>query len=158
MKIGNGIKLTFCGRLVITGKSSAITDTYTAFNKTSFPSLNFIIDENTLFSFDEDTGIFEFFYHGILSISASINFSTPAQPTKFEVVPCLDSGSGFVELFGRTSSINTLVSDQIVLVGNIAINKGYKLKFDIRNSTNSAFFDTEILSNGAIVPAAIVDF
>jgi hypothetical protein len=156
--IGNGKKLTFVGRLLVTGTSAAIPNSFVIFNKTNFPLLVFSTDFDDLLNFDENTGVFEFLQRGFLNVKATINFDTTAQPTRFEVTPFVDSGLGFVALNARCSNITVLTCNQVVLAGSIKIEKGDKLRFDVRDSNNTAFFKTETLGNGSIVPAVIIDF
>ena len=57
--IGNGLKLTFFARLVITG-NEAIPNVDTIMHKINYPNLVFTYTPDNLIDFDQDTGIFTF--------------------------------------------------------------------------------------------------
>lgn len=158
MKAGNGNKLTFVGKLTVTGTSDSIPNSFITFNKTNFPLLTFDPTFDSLLTFDEDTGIFEFLQRGFLTVSASINFDTVAQPTRFEITPFIDSGLGFVFLRARCSNVTVLTCNQIILTVSEKVEKGDKIRFDVRDNSGAAFFKTETLTNSSVVPAAVIDF
>lgn len=158
MTIGNGRKITFDGKIIVTGDSADIPAAFTVFNKTNFPALTFTAELDGLMDYELSTGIHTFKRRGILDVSAIVNFSAGATPTEIQVSPMRDQGAGFETLNARTGSVTVLINQQVDFQGTLHIQKGDKLRFDVSNPNNNAIFKTDILDNGAIVPAAIIDF
>ena len=158
MVIGNGRKITYDGKLIVTGTSGAIPAVCTLFNKVNFPSVTFNCTLDGLLEFDENTGEFLFLQRGFLIILANVNFDTPAQPERIEVCTMRDQGSGYGYLYGRSANITVLTNQQATFNGALHINKGDKLRFDLKSNGGSAFLVTETLVSGAVIPAAIIDF
>ena len=156
--IGNGLKLTFFGRLLLTG-DEAIANVDTIVNKVNCANLTFTCTLDGLMEFDEDSGVFTFKRRGLLDISGILNIATTTGNTEIEVVPELDTGSGYVKLSARTAELPVIAAQQSVITGKInPINEGDKLRFIVRSPDSSASFKTTILPNAAVVPAAVVHF
>lgn len=158
MRIGNGEKITFVASLAITETSEVIPNSFTLFSKANFPDLVFSVIENeSLILFNENTGIFEFLLTGHLNVNATISFDTAAQPAEFYCTPFLDSGSGFQALNSRCSEFTILSCEQIILMGNVFVKRGDKLKFDVKGIGNPVF-KTITLENSSIIPAGLINF
>lgn len=156
--IGNGLKLSFFGRCIITG-DEAISNSDTIVNKVNCPNLTFVCTPDGLLEFDEDSGVFTFKRRGMLDVSGILNISTTTGNTEIEVVTEHDIGSGYVKLSARTAELPVIAAQQSVLTGKIReINKGDKMRFIVRSPDSSASFKTTILPNSAVVPAAVVHF
>jgi hypothetical protein len=155
--IGNGRKITFDGRILVTGNSANIPAAFTTFNKTNFPGLTFIPTLDGLLTFGETTGEIVLLRHGLLQISAIVNFDSTV-PTRIDVAPFRDKGTGYEPLNARTGEITVLTNQQLDFHGIIHAEKGDKIKFDVCDNSNVANFVTEVLPNSAVVPAAIIDF
>ena len=154
--IGTGLKLTFFGRLVLTG-DEPIANVDTIVNKVNCPNLTFTLTLDGLMDFDEATGIFTFKRQGLLDISGILNIETTAGNTEIEVVPEYHDGVSWTMLSARTAELPVIAASQSVLTGKIAqIKKGDMLRFIVRSPDASASFKTTILPNTAVVPAAVV--
>jgi hypothetical protein len=155
--IGNGRKLTYKGQLVITGNSLAIPNAFTSFCKVDFPNLVFEPSFDGLLTFDENSGVFEFLQRGYLKLSANINFDSIPQPERLEVTLFRDQGAGYIALGSSSVDTNVLIKQQLFFIIPMTIEKGDKIKFEIKSNGNGCL-DTEILSNGSMIPAARIDF
>ena len=154
--IGNGLKLTFFARLVITG-NEAIPNVDTIMHKINYPNLVFTYTPDNLIDFDQDTGIFTFNNRGLLDISGILNIQTTTGNTEIEVTSEYHDQVSWSKLNARTAELPVIATQQSVLTGKIAqVQKGDRLRFIVRSPNASASFKTDVLGNGAVVPAAVV--
>ena len=156
MTIGNGVKVTYFGRLLVTGDQD-IPDTLTCIDTVVFNLLTFTPTLDGLVDFDGPTGIFTFKINGMLDLSAVLNIDTTTGNTEVEVVTEFDSGSGFEKLNARTAELPVIGSKQTVVAGTIAeVELGNRLRFFVRSPDASASFQTQTLPDGSVVVAAVL--
>ena len=156
--IGNGLRLTFFGRLLLTGDQN-IPNTDTIVNNVNFSSLTFSLLLDSLMDFDAVTGIFTFKRRGLLDISGTLNIQTSTGNTEIEVTPEYNDGFGWTKLNARTAELPVVAAQQSVMTGKIAVvEKGDMLRFIVRSPNASAQFKTVTLPSGATVPASVVHF
>ena len=154
--IGNGFKLTFFGRLIITG-DQAIPNVLTCIDDVNFNLLTFTMIPDGLCDFDPATGIFTFKLHGLLDISATLNIDTTTGITEAEIITEYDSGSGFTKRNARTAELPVIGQSQTTLEGTLEqVEKGHRLRFFVRSPNASATFKTQVLPDTSVVPAVIL--
>lgn len=154
---GQGEKLSFATQLEVIG-SHALTDEFQVFNKTNFANLVFAADNDYLFDFDEDTGIFLFKRTGHLQILATLNFATTGV-SEFQVSPAFKRDPGaWSFLNSRRGVIPVIGGNDLFLSGSVDIIKGDMMRFEIRDTNIKASLVTEALPNGSQFPATVMDF
>jgi len=157
-QVGNGEKLTYFGRLLVTGTQS-IPNVLTCIDVTSFNLLAFTPTPDGLFDYDAPSGVFTFKVRGILDISATLNIDTSAGVTEVEIITEYDSGSGWQKRNARTAELPVIGQKQTTLEGTLEqVDLDHKLRFFVRSPDASASFKTQVLGDGSVVPAALVHF
>lgn len=155
--IGNGFKWTYFGRLLVTG-TEVIPNVVTCIDVTNFTTLTFTNTPDGLFDYSDTDGIFIFKRNGLLDIVATLNIDTSAGVTAVEIITEYDEGAGFVKRNARVAELPVIGQRQTVLVGTLqAIEDGHRLRFFIRSPSGTASFKTQVLPDGSVVPAAILD-
>lgn len=154
---GQGEKLSFSSELLVIG-DNALTNVFQVFNKVNFAGLIFALDNNYLFDFDEDTGIFTFKRTGSMQILATLNFGATGL-SEVQVSPVFKRGLGpWTYLNARRGGLPITGQNHIFMSGSVNVIKGDLIRFDIRATNALASFDTEILPNTSQIPAAVLDF
>lgn len=157
--IGNGVKWSYFGRLLVTG-TSAITNILTCMDDTNFPALTFESDPTELYDYDAPTGVFTFKRRGLLDIAATLNINSTTGNTEAEIVTEYDdqSGGGFVKQNARIVPLPVIGGNgQTSLEGTLEqIKKGDKLRFFVRSPDGSASFVSLALPDTSPVPAVIM--
>lgn len=156
MSIGNGVKWTYFGRMIVTG-TEAVPLVKTVFNSVNFPLLTFGVTPDGLYDFDPASGVFTFKRKGLVDIAATINLDAGSGVTLVEFLTDFDEGAGFVKRNARVAELETIGQQQTVLEGTLEeVNKGDKVRFDVRSNAPAAEFKTQVLGDGSVVPAIIL--
>ena len=156
MGIGNGVKWSYFGRLIITGDQD-IPNVLTCIDETNFNLLAFVNTPDGLFDYDAPTGIFTFKRKGLVDISATLNIQTTTGITEVELVTEYDEGAGFVKRNARTAELPVIGAAQTTLEGTLEqVNLGHRLRFFARSPNASAGFKTEVLPDTSVVPSVIL--
>ena len=156
--IGGEEQFTYHDTLIVTGDSELIPATFTDFNIAEFPALTFIESNSGLLTFNSSNGEFTFLQRGKLLITATLNIQTSIGNSRIDIIPFLYDGA-WNSLNGRIATLPVQGINQMVLIGivNTIIEKDHRIRFQVCSPDNKSNFETIIL-NGAIVPAAIIDF
>jgi hypothetical protein len=154
--IGNGVKWSYFGRLLVTG-TQAIPNVLTCVDNLNFNLLAFDITPDGLVDYTPADGIFTFKRKGMVDIAATLNIVTTAGNTEVEVITEYDEGAGFVKRNARTAELPVIGEAQTTLEGTLEqVNKGHRLRFFVRSPDASASFKTAILPDTSVVPAIIL--
>jgi hypothetical protein len=156
-KAGAGKRFMWPSELTVTGDND-LPNVFTVFNKVNFPNLTFVLDNNNLFDFDEDTGIFIFKLSGHLQILATLNFDAGGI-SEVQISPAFKRPPGaWTFLNARRAGLPITGQNHVFMSGSVDVFKDDQLRFELKATNLLAKFDTEVLTNVSTIPAAVIDF
>ena len=156
MGYGARPKKTYDGNLILTG-GDPFTGSFQIINKVNFPNVVFTPKLDGFLQFDQDLGEFTFLKTGLLQIIATSNYSIGTGSSRLEIVPEMWDGTSWDFLTGRSSQFPSTGVEQNVLMGQLPVIKGHKIRFCGKVAVGNVSSITTVLSNGAVVPASIIN-